>query len=195
MPARSRPLIFAALVATALVLFACTSTPEPAPTTPQPGSTATVAPIDPSASPDPEQSEPVTAPADVTCESLLGEDLVTELTDQGWTAREDPFFIGDVELADGISCTWGDFEASAGDDLLLFAWSPISTEQATAARAGLTSEGWLTEEGPSGTYVTEDPSMAIAVDAEGYGMTYLFGDGWVTLSDTKQGLVLIQLPG
>lgn len=195
MPARSRHLLLAAVAATALLLTACTTTPDPAPTTPQPGGTTTVAPIDPSASPDPQETEPVTAPEDVTCENLIGEDLVTELTDQGWNAREDPFFIGDLELPDGIACTWGDFESSAGDDLLLFAWSPISAEEATAARAGLTAEGWLTEEGSAGTYVTEDPSTAIAVDADGYGMTYLFGDGWVTLSDTKQGLVLIQRPG
>lgn len=29
-------------------------------------------------------------------------------------------------------------------------------------------------------------------DGEGYGMTYLFGDGWVKVADTKQGLVLVE---
>jgi hypothetical protein len=31
----------------------------------------------------------------------------------------------------------------------------------------------------------------MGTDEDGYGMTYLFGDGWVTLSDTKQGLLLV----
>ena len=35
----------------------------------------------------------------------------------------------------------------------------------------------------------------MTTDAEGYGITYLFGDGWVTFSDTRQGLLLIQRPG
>lgn len=198
MPARFfRPLsAVLALGLSVALLSACAPSPAPAPTTPTSGSTETIAPSGPASTPQPEETGGgAVAPEDVTCENLIGADLVTELSDQGWTARVDPFFIGDLELADGISCTWGDFEASAGDDLLLFAWSAISADDAASAQAALSAEGWITEESSAGVYVTEDPAQAIAVDADGYGMTYLFGDGWVTLSDTKQGLVLIERPG
>ncbi len=197
MPARLLPrfatavLLSAGLVAAAT---ACSPTPEPAPTAPGGGQTATVEPSGPVTTPEPEEPGGVVSPEDVTCENLIGPDLVAELTEQGLTTLEDPFVIGDVEFADGIACTWGDFEASAGDDLLLFGWAPITADDAATAQTALTSEGWITEEGADGLYVTEDPSQAIAVDAQGYGMTYLFGDGWVTLSDTKQGLVLIERP-
>jgi len=198
MTARSLPrLILPAVLAAAITIAAsgCASTPPAPPSTPSGQPTATVAPSDPGQQPEPGETPDTVDPADVTCESLIGPDLVTELTDQGWTAREDPLFIGDLELSDGISCTWGDFESTTGEDLLLFAWSPITAEQATAAEAALSTEGWIVEEGADGTYVTEDPSQAINLDDEGYGMTYLFGDGWVILSDTKQGLVLIERPG
>ena len=48
--------------------------------------------------------------------------------------------------------------------------------------------------GGEGVYITEAKETTIAVDSEGYGMTYLFGDGWVKLADTKQGLLLIEWP-
>lgn len=194
---RPRRLVLTAAltVGIALVASSCATTPAPQPTAPEGGSTETVAPVDPSATPDPSDTAGAVDPASVTCENLIGADLVEELTEQGWTPREDPFLIGDLELADGTACTWGDFEETTGDDLLLFGWSPITADDATAAQAALEAEGWIAEDGSDGVYVTEDPSQAIAVDEEGYGMTYLFGDGWVTVSDTKQGLVLIERPG
>lgn len=180
----------------AVAASACAASPTPEPTVPgDGGTTETVAPVDPSATPDPEDTGSAVDPADVTCESLIGPDLVAELTDQGWTVREDPFVIVDTELTDGTACTWGDFENTTGDDLLLFGWSPITAEEAAAAQTALETEGWIVEEGSDGVYVTEDPTQAIAVDEDGYGVTYLFGDGWVTVSDTKQGLVLIERPG
>lgn len=193
---RPRRLALAAVLTAgiALTASACASTPAPAPTG-SGGSTETVAPVDPSATPAPSETGSAVDPAAVTCENLIGPDLVEELTEQGWTPREDPFVIGDLVLPEGTACTWGDFEEMTGDDLLLFGWSPITAEDAAAAQAGLEAEGWIAEDGADGVYVTEDPSQAIAVDDEGYGMTYLFGDGWVTVSDTKQGLVLIERPG
>ena len=44
------------------------------------------------------------------------------------------------------------------------------------------------------TFITEPPQFSIAVDEDGFGMTYEFGDGWVTVSDTRQGLLLITPP-
>lgn len=189
-----RGLGVALLTALLAVTTACAATPT-LPTNTPGGEQPAPGPSQPSESPGPEQTVGPVNPEDVECETLLDADLVNDLTSRGWTPREDPFFLGDVELADGISCTWGDFTAETGDNLLLFAWSPITPEESSAAVATLESEGWIVEEGADGLYVTEDPAQAIAVDDDGYGMTYLFGDGWVTLSDTKQGLVLIQRPG
>ena len=53
---------------------------------------------------------------------------------------------------------------------------------------------WLREDGNHGTYITEDPAYAIGIDDAGYGMTYHFGDGWVSVSETKQNLQLINAP-
>ena len=44
-------------------------------------------------------------------------------------------------------------------------------------------------------YITENPANVLNPDSDGYGMTYQFGDGWITLADTKQGLLLIERPG
>ena len=61
-------------------------------------------------------------------------------------------------------------------------------------RTRSSSQGWVREDSAEGVYITESPETTIAVDEEGYGMTYLFGDGWVKLADTKQGLLLIEWP-
>lgn len=136
---------------------------------------------------------PTGPPADLTCETLISPTMVSDLEETGWTSQEDVFRIGELELPDGIQCTWADFTI-VDDQLMLFGWAPISAEQAEKAEASLTAEGWLTEEGDEGRYVTENPDTAISVDEDGYGMTYYFGDGWVTVADTKQDLLLIERP-
>ncbi|MFJ6679174.1 hypothetical protein ACIQLK_08605 [Microbacterium sp. NPDC091382] len=132
-------------------------------------------------------------PDDVTCENMLSADTVGTFGSTGWTVREDPFVILDLELPQGIACTWGDFSSPTNDDLILFGWSPISAADAATAQASLTAEGWLSKEDPRGVMITEDPSSALRLDDEGYGMTYLFHDGWVEVSDTRQGLDLIEI--
>lgn len=195
-PHRTHRLALTALVTAGVLLSAsaCASTPQAAPTTPVTTPTTGGEATAPAETPEPEETDGAVAPEDVTCENLIGADLVSEFTEQGFTAREDPFVIGDLTIDDGISCTWGDFEAETGDNLLLFGWAPLSADDAATAQTALEAEGWISEEGADGLYVTEDPAQAIAVDDDGYGMTYLFGDGWVTVSDTKQGLVLIERP-
>ena len=42
--------------------------------------------------------------------------------------------------------------------------------------------------------VTESADTAVATDDEGYGLTYLFGDGWVKYADTKQSIALVEWP-
>lgn len=145
-----------------------------------------------SASPEPEPAATID-PADVTCENMLGEATVDEFDASDWSVREDPFVILDLELPDGIACTWGDFSSPTSDDLVLFGWSPISADDAAAVQDALVAEAWIREESGGDVLVTEDPALALRLDDEGYGMTYRFGDGWVMVSDTKQGLDLIDL--
>ena len=47
---------------------------------------------------------------------------------------------------------------------------------------------------PDGLIVTESSETTVATDEDGYGLTYLFGDGWVKYADTKQGLLLVRWP-
>ena len=191
MPARSfRLLAAAALLATAALTSACAG-PEPTPMGPgaEPPST-------PAASDSPTPTPIATIdPADVTCESMLAADALAEFEESGWTVRQDPFVILDLELPEGTACTWGDFTSPTSDDLVLFGWSPLDADDAAAATESLLAEGWRAEEADGVTLITEDPTFALRTDAEGYGVTYTFGDGWVAVSDTKQGLELITLPG
>jgi len=180
-----------ALAAAVLLLTACSSSPEPAPSSAAP--TAPVAQPEqpaqsPSATPTPEPE-----PDEVTCASLIDTETTADLEELGWTVREDPFTILDASLDTGLSCTWGDFSEPSGT-LVLFGWAPIAADAAVQAQSALLAEGWIRETGADGILITEDPGTAMAVDDDGYGMSYLFGDGWVTLSDTRQGLVLIERP-
>lgn len=177
---RQRILATAALATLMLGLSACDGSVFPDQTVPpMPAPEATPTPI------------ATIDPADVTCENMLTEGTVDEFLSNDWTVREDPFVILDLELPDGTSCTWGDFSSPTADDLILFGWSPIDEADAISVRDSLLSEGWLQEEDADGVLITEDPAFALRLDAEGYGVTYRFADGWVTVSDTKQGLDLI----
>lgn len=170
---------------TVLLATACSPTPGQAGGTaaaPAPGASAPAA-----------SAPPTIDPADVTCENMLSPETVDAFTATGWTVREDPFVILDLELPDGTACTWGDFSSPTNDDLVLFGWSPISEADADATEAALEAEGWLREDDDAGVLITEDPDAALRVDEQGYGVTYLFGDGWVKVSDTRQGLDLIEL--
>lgn len=181
-----------ALVVTGTLLVACA--PESAPA---PSETASTAPTpDASATtPAPEASATEAPPVgDPTCDTIIPADTVAELESIGWTARADSLYVGALELTEGLQCVWADFEGPAGDHLLIFGWSPITEVEATEAQATLVSQGWVREEAEDGVYITENPQTTIATDAEGYGMTYFFGDGWVKLADTKQGLLLISWP-
>ncbi len=184
-----RPALLTALVASALIAVGCASTPEPEATATSVSSPSATAETKPTPT-----ATSSTTPKKPTCETLVGSEVVDDFTAKGWTAREEPFVIGDVELEDGISCTWADYSGATAN-LLTFAWAPITDAETTKAQRALDSAGWIREKGDTGTYVTEDPATAMTTDAEGYGLTYLFGDGWVTFSDTRQGLMLIQRPG
>ena len=169
-------------------LSACAA-PEPGPSsTPDAGDTR------PSQSPAP-PSSPTTPAAEeeLTCESMISDGTVTELADAGWTAETKEFVAGGVELTEGLLCFWADYSVGS-DHGQLYGWSAIDGADAATAQAALLAEGWKREDGPDGVYFTEDAQYAMGTDEDGYGMTYLFGDGWVRLADTRQGLILIEWP-
>lgn len=184
------------LVAAVLLLSAC-STPSPGGETAQQPTTTAEAPpaATPEAPDDGSTPEPTdSAPAEPTCEGILSSSLVESFTEQGWTARPGPFYIGSMELKQGLSCTWGDFEGPSNDSGQIYGWAEITDAQQVDAEKDLLAQGWKREKADGAVYITEDPKNAPIKDDEGYGMTYLFRDGWVSVADTKQALLLISPP-
>jgi hypothetical protein len=171
------------------VLTGCAAPSTPPAATPSSSTPPTPAAVEPVTTP-----EPSATPAEISCESMISAGTVDALSDAGWTAEPKEFVIGDVELTEGMLCFWGDYSVGS-DHGQLYGWSPITAENAAKAQTALVAGGWRREEGPSGVYFTEDPQYSMGTDDDGYGMTYLFGDGWVKLADTKQGLVLIEWTG
>lgn len=187
------PRLTSAAVAALLLtvsLVACSGAQEeaatPAPKAPKPSPAASVQPV--------ETQLPETPSAEPACDTIVSAGTVKALTDAGWSPREKEFVIGDVTLAEGLLCFWADYSI-ASDHGQLYGWSAISSEDAAKARSGLLSSGWRHEDGPDGAYITEDPQYSMGTDEDGYGMTYLFGDGWVKFADTRQSLILIEWPG
>lgn len=176
-----------------LVLAALTGCAPPAEApAPKPSDRATTAPepsVEPVSTP-----APTASAAAISCESMISAGTVEALSDAGWTAEPKEFVIGDVELTEGLLCFWGDYSVGS-DHGQLYGWSEITADDAARAQSALVSGGWRREDGPEGVYFTEDPQYSMGTDDEGYGMTYLFGEGWVKLADTKQGLVLIEWTG
>lgn len=174
----------------ALSLVACSGAPEeaatPTPKAPKPSPAASVQPV--------QTQAPVTPSAEPACDTIVSTGTVKALTDAGWSFKEKEFVIGDLTLADGLLCFWADYSV-ASDHGQLYGWSEISAEDAAKAQSALLSSGWRREDGPEGVYITEDPQYAMGTDEDGYGMTYLFGDGWVKFADTRQSLILIEWAG
>lgn len=182
-----------AVLVIALTAFVATACASQAPPSSQPTETAGTpsAPApEPTASAtnNPGQSE------DPTCETLIGADVVADFESIGWSSQAEKLYVGELELDHGIQCVWADFAGPAGDHLQLFGWGPITDEEAATAQDTLVDQGWIREESDAGVYITEPKETTIAVDEEGYGMTYLFVAGWVKVADTKQGLLLIEWP-
>jgi hypothetical protein len=179
------------IAATVALVSACaTPAPEADPT---PSATADAPATDPTPAPDATDEPGAEATDEPNCENILSATTVTDFESLGWTALADVFRVGSVEIPTGVQCIWGDF-STATDHVQIFGWAPITAEQAAIAEADLVSDGWVREDSPDGVYVTEKSDTAAAVDDEGYGLTYLFGDGWVKYADTKQGLVLVAFP-
>lgn len=176
-----------------LLLAALTACSDPI--EPTPSSTPDAVDPSPVSTPEPVVSTTPEPPkAELTCESMITAGTVTALTNAGWTAQPKEFMVGGVELTEGLLCFWGDYSV-ASDHGQLYGWSPLSVEDAARAQSGLLAEGWKREDSDDGIYFTEDPRYSMGLDADGYGMTYLFGDGWVKFADTKQALILVEWTG
>lgn len=132
-------------------------------------------------------------PAAPTCAGILPPTTVKTLTEQGWTVRRDPFFVGDTRLAGGIQCTWGD-AAHPSDDVQMYGWAPSTRAQAASAEKELAATGWRKLTYNNDTCFTAAGDMIVNPDSDGFGMTYCFGDGHVTVADTRQGILLVQWP-
>jgi len=186
---RLRTPFFAAIGAfAALTLVGCTSSPDAAPSVAA-SATATEAPdLDAAAS-----ASPTTDPIDPTCENIIPSATIEDFTSLGWTYQEEPFRIGATALEDGIQCKWGDANV-ASDRVQIFGWAPIDEATAQQAEKDLVASGWKLESDSTGDYVTENPDWLGGRGADGYGLTYLFGDGWVKFADTRQSLLLVETP-
>lgn len=187
-PRLSRIALLTSLVAVTGIISGCAS-----PAAPQPTETVITTAPTPTAT-SPQSVTPTVAPADVdvTCDTLVSGDILKDLAAKGWTAKEEPFVVANSTLPDGLQCTWADFGVSSGV-VFIFGWAPISADQAEAAQQQLAAQGWIVEDTDEGLYVTEDPTRSLTGE-DGTGMTYQFGDGWVTVADTKQNLLLIERP-
>jgi hypothetical protein len=179
----------AALVLPLVLLVSCAGreAPETTPTTPAPG---TAVPTSPAPTPSDGLAAP---PDDPTCETIIPASTVADFEEVGWTAQATTFRIGAIEITDGIQCTWGDYSV-ATDHVQVFGWAPLDDAEVDEAQAELVRSGWRREEGDDGVYITESAETAMAPDEDGYGFTYFFGEGFVTLADTKQSLLLVEWP-
>ncbi|WP_449408114.1 hypothetical protein [Microbacterium maritypicum] len=177
------------VIALVAVLAGCSGGPDaeatPTPDAPKPTPTATPTPT-PTTEPD--------AGAAPTCDTIVSPGTVQALTDAGWTFEEKEFVIGDVTMTDGLLCFWADYSV-ASDHGQLYGWSALTPDEAGRAQSSLLASGWTREDGADGIYITENPDFSMGTDDDGYGMTYLFGDGWVKFADTRQGLILIDWQG
>lgn len=179
----------AALVLSAALLAGCAGSPD-AGDEPDPVETRTS-----TADPGPEPTATPTAAAeDPTCDTLIRETVVADFESLGWSSQQGPLYIGGIEVPDGLQCMWADFEGPAGDHGQMFGWAPMSDADAADAQELLLSQGWVREDAPDGVYITESPETTISTDADGYGITYFFTEGQVTMADTKQGLLLVEWP-
>lgn len=183
----SRTPFVAFAVSATLLLTGCATA-----ATPDPSPTASVKPnVD--AAPAPETTEPDVADAAPDCENIIAPSTIEALDSEGWTYQEREFRLGADLIEGGFECVWGDYSVPS-DHVQVFGWAPLDTQAATDAQDALLGEGWLRTDSDGHVYVTEDPANSLAVDEDGFGWSYEFGEGWVTVSDTRQGLQLITLP-
>lgn len=181
------PIIVALLAAATLSLAACGPQQTSAkPSTESAGPTVT-------AQPGTGETIPSQEPTTPTCENLISDTVVKQYQDVGFTAQQSQIYGVDALLPDSIQCTWGDNSETSTEAVLVYGWSPIDAATAQAMQESLIAQGWTKEVDGDNVYITAGKRSPI-LDENGYGMTYLFGDGWLSYADTKQGLLLITWP-
>lgn len=184
------PLAALAALTLTFTLVACSSEPPTAETpTPKPAKTAEESEPSTVETPEPEE----TAAAEPTCETIIAPTTVQALTELDWTVQQEEFRIGADVIEGGLHCVWGDYSV-ASDHVQVFGWAPLDASAAASAQQKLLSEGWSRADDDGHLYITENPEFAFSTDDEGFGMTYEFGEGWVSVADTKQSLVLVDWP-
>lgn len=194
MTARSHAGTLAGALLAVLLLAGCSGAEDTTPAA-QPTSASPTNPAAPEETTAPEDEQPTDADGtEVTCETLVSATVAENFAEVGWSSQAEPFRVGGTEIEGGLLCTWADFESDTGGDLQFFGWAPIDAGQALEVQQDLLAQGWSREQGPNGVYITESAATIIAPDDDGYGVTYLFGDGWVEYADTKQSLLLITSP-
>lgn len=186
---RPLTLISAALTLTATLLLA-TACSSPTQST---GDQQTPVPNATSPTPTPDATETAAPAAEPTCETIISPSLIAEFDDAGLTVKSEDFRIGELVIAGGVQCTWGNFDV-ASDHVQIYGWAPITADEARDAEAELLAAGWRRESSDEGVIISESTDTTISPDAQGYGLTYLFGDGWVKHADTKQSLILVTWP-
>ncbi len=175
----------------ALVAVSGCSSPAPAAVAP---SSAAPAPGASAAEPTPSESvDDAPSTAEPTCENIIPQATADDFTSLGWTYQKEEFRVGATALEGGIQCKWGDTKI-ASDRVQIFGWAPLDDDDARTAQKDLVAAGWKVEKDAAGTYVTENPDWLNGRGADGYGLTYFFGDGYVKLADTRQSLILVESP-
>jgi len=174
---RLRPVAVGALLGAAIILAGCSVTPAATTTTPAASPTASA-----SAS---------ATPVVLTCENMIPAATVTAYQKAHWTATPGPLYVGDTRVDKGLQCTWGGRSGEGGE---IFGRGPIDATTAKDAERQLVAQGWRRIDSPEGVYITAGQDMILNPDDQGYGMTYLFSDGWVKVASTKQGILLIADP-
>lgn len=181
----------AVTIATALIVLTACAAPAPAPTESAPIASSNAE----SPTPTPSAVAGDLPATDPTCDTIISQTTVDQFANLSVTFEQEEMRIAGEPVEGGIQCMWANFDGPATDHVIIFGWAPISEKDAIVAEDALETEGWIREETEEGTYLSENPDIVLSPDDEGFGMTYLFGDGWVTLADTKQGLLLVDWPG
>ena len=169
---RAAALLLAAVATIGLAACAPQAAPGPAATTPVGDATGEV---DPNAEP--------------TCATIIPETLVADFEEYGLEAISEPFAFDDpatTSVEGGITCKWGNPDVPTDHGVQIYGWAPLDDAAREKWTAFLTEQGWTPSE-ENGMQYFGDPF------AEG-GMTYAFGDGYVILADTRDGLALVAFP-
>ncbi len=190
---RLRPLLAAtAVIALSLALASCAPAEESDDIRVSPSASASSTDVGSQTDAD-DGDEPAATPTEASCETILSSSMLASFAEVGWTYRQQDFSLGSETLDEGFECIWGDYSV-ATDQVQVYGWAPLSAADSAAAQQRLLDEGWLQADADGNTYITENPETAMETDENGFGTTYQFGDGWVTIADRKDGLILISVP-